>query len=384
MSTGYTIGLNEVEYKFQSIEHIYALRREPTLIIKINNETYNYYNFSKLQEVLPTIQLLEAEAFKNKLDRQSQSLDSSFGSTTENQVADPPRIKKTSNNKTMEIFELLKFAGSTIKPITGDNPDEVDPFISNIRLVQALAGDNSLFNTHFVQFVIGKCNGKAHRIAVGCATIEEIIVAIKDGIKRDPSAVIEARLAAVQFDNRNLTDFAEKTEKQADSLYEALISEGCSKAKAMEFTIQKVVDSCRKQARLDIVKSIISSSNFSHHKEVLSKFIMEVARAVDEKKEQRNSNYNNNYNNNNYPRHRWSHNNNQSNNGSYGTNYRRTSNNPNNNNNNNSHSFSSPNNTSSYNNNLRSSSNTQPYIRAFQSENSQLPADRQVGELPDE
>lgn len=58
--------------------------------------------------------------------------------------------------------------------------------------------------------------GKAHRIAASCNSVKEIIDALQHGIHFESSDVLESRLTAIPFDNRNLTDFATEVAKLAD------------------------------------------------------------------------------------------------------------------------------------------------------------------------
>lgn len=63
----------------------------------------------------------------------------------------------------------------------------------------------------------------------------------------------------------------------ADKLTSTYINEGIPLAKANEMTISLVVETCRKSARNDLVKSVLASSHFETPKGVLSKFVTEVA-----------------------------------------------------------------------------------------------------------
>lgn len=84
------------------------------------------------------------------------------------------------------------------------------------------------------------------------------------------------------FDNRHMTDFCTSVEKLAEKYNESLMVEGCSQEKALEMTLSKVVELCRKQSSSVLVKSVLTSSVFKHPKEVLSKFVKEVSQEVKE------------------------------------------------------------------------------------------------------
>lgn len=248
-----------------SIEDIYNLRRDQSLVIHVKGEgdfydKYSYIQFCKLAIARKEIQSLELREIKDKFP--------------------PGGSVKCDTMK--ELMEFLKFAASTVKTFSGENPSQLAPFITKIKLVQSLSAGKPSYAAQYLEFIKGRCEGKAHRIAVGCNSVEEIIEELQNGIHFDSSRVLESRLTAIQFDNRNLTDFTVEVEKVADQLHEALMVEGVSNKKAMEMTIDRVVEICRKQARSSVVKSVLASAYFHHPKEVLSKFTTEVAIAARE------------------------------------------------------------------------------------------------------
>lgn len=178
-------------------------------------------------------------------------------------------------NEMESPVEFIKVASSLIKSYSGE-PTQLASFISNVELVKSLC-KNTLFPTLFL-FAKGRLEGKALTyIPAEVNDIDSLINILKTHIKLDNSKVIEARLAAINFDNKNLTSFAKEVEAIADSLSATFISEGIPVNKANEMTISKVVETCRKSARNDLVKSVLASSQFSTPKEVVSKFVTEVA-----------------------------------------------------------------------------------------------------------
>lgn len=90
---------------------------------------------------------------------------------------------------------------------------------------------------------------------------------------------------ALKVQKNDYTDFS----KQADDLCEAfrrgLRAEGIPPEKAKELTVKKAVELCRKTARSDVVKSVISAANFSNPSEVFAKLVTENDVASKEKRE---------------------------------------------------------------------------------------------------
>lgn len=341
MST-FTIEVEDQIGYNKSIEDIFLLRRDPSLLIHIKGEgdqvdKYGYQNFCKLAIARKEIQILELKEFKDIF----------------------PPVGSTPKCTMNDVIDFLKFAGATIKTFSGENPSQLAPFITNVRLVQSLSSSKPTLASHFLEFIKGQCEGKAHPIASGCDSVQEVIDALQQGIHFDSSDVLESRLTAIQFDNRNLTDFATEVEKIADRLHEALMVEGVSYNKAMSMTINKVVETCRKQARSSVVKSVLASSHFNHPKEVLSKFITEVATAAKERQSQPQSQSSFRQNNGNYRNY-------DSNNGQNRT-WRSNSHNANPNNGSFVHRGHQP--------------QAQVAVRTLQSENENLPTDRPAGEM---
>lgn len=175
----------------------------------------------------------------------------------------------------MSATDSIKLAGTIIKPFDGSF-DKLNGFITKIKLLKSMVPAEH--TTQCVQFVIGNLEGKASAIVPeDTATLEEVIEILRKRIKSDPSRVVESRLTAIRFDNRNLTSFTEEIEKVADTLSKTYISEGIPHDKANEMTVSRVVDTCRQSARNDLVKSVLASSTFESPKDVLSKFVTEVA-----------------------------------------------------------------------------------------------------------
>ena len=116
----------------------------------------------------------------------------------------------------MDVFELLKFATSVIKPFNGQDAGLLPPFIKNIELVNSIAPAN--LESQLVSFLLGRLEGKAHRVCVDCNTVDEIIHCLKTNITGEPSEVIEARIEALQLKNMTLSNFAKELENLVISI----------------------------------------------------------------------------------------------------------------------------------------------------------------------
>lgn len=179
------------------------------------------------------------------------------------------------NTTTMDAFEIIKLVNSTFRPFDG-KAEELGAFLVNLEIIEEALPATQL--ALGIKCVRGKLLGAAEGFVPSTvSSFQEIASALKANIRQEPSSVIEARLAAISFDNYNLTKFAEEVEKAATLLHSTLIHEGVPIAKSNEMTIAKVVETCRRSARNDLVRAVLASSTFDTPKAVLSKFITEVA-----------------------------------------------------------------------------------------------------------
>lgn len=180
------------------------------------------------------------------------------------------------------------------------------------------------------------------------------------------SQVIEARLLACRLDKKSLTDFSSEVDKLAVNLKRSLIMEGTSSIKAQEMTIAKVIETCRKSARNDLVKTVLAAGSFKDHTEVLAKFTIEIDEQLKDRQVLAYSRQNNFRRNNfQYESFTRNHNNNFHNNGDYSNNgfqnhdysNNRYNNRYNNNRNNNNRYNNNRDNDSFFSNNNRSNGN---------------------------
>lgn len=80
---------------------------------------------------------------------------------------------------------------------------------------------------------------------------------------------------ALRADKRNLTKFSEQAEKLAEDFRRSLVVEGFTRDKAQELTIQKTIEMCRKSAKSESAKAVLSATKFETPNEVISKLIVE-------------------------------------------------------------------------------------------------------------
>lgn len=106
---------------------------------------------------------------------------------------------------------------------------------------------------------------------------------LRENIKPDSSQVIEGRFQALRSDNLSHQEFSKQAEELSESLKRTLISEGMPDALAKEYTVKKAIEVCRNSARSNLVKSVLASTHFSSPKEVIAKFVVEIATESKEK-----------------------------------------------------------------------------------------------------
>lgn len=192
----------------------------------------------------------------------------------------PEQVEQIQNNMTdLSAPEFLKLVSSHInKPYTGD-PLSLNSFIDSIRLLETLATTAAL-RTLFVTAIKTKIDGDAREyITNEHTTVNGIIEALQANCTPDASKVIEGRMLSLKLKMGEQQDFAEKTEKLAESLRRSLIVEGITHAKANEMAIDKTIEVCRANAKSDLVKSVLEAAKFQKPKEVVAKLLTQVDKA---------------------------------------------------------------------------------------------------------
>lgn len=179
--------------------------------------------------------------------------------------------------------EFLRLASSHINKNYSGDPLALQSFIDSIRLLETLAVNDQLRQL-LISFALTKLEGTAREAIIGIpATINILVNNLTERIRPESSKIIEGKLVALRIDRVTLQVFTDTVNNLADAYRRALISEGIPSAKAIEMTTLKAVEVCRYNARTDIAKSVLASSSFANHKEVVTKYIMEVNMEKQEK-----------------------------------------------------------------------------------------------------
>lgn len=180
--------------------------------------------------------------------------------------------------------DFMTIANSTIGSRFDGDPMKLDSFIDSCSLLDTLceAGNKEIL----LRFVLTRLEGKAREIIPeNPANVTAITDSLKANIKYEPSKVVEGKILALRAERNNLSKFAEKAEELAEQFRRSLCSEGFTKQKAKEFAIEKTVEMCRKSARSDTIKAILSASKFEEPKEVIAKMIIEISNTKQERME---------------------------------------------------------------------------------------------------
>lgn len=171
--------------------------------------------------------------------------------------------------------EFMAFAAQTLNFRFAGKPDELETFVTGVELLDELADEDN--KEILKKFVLTRLEGEARdAIPENPADVKAIIDALRATIKREPSKVIEGKLLALKSDGTSLTQFTEKAEELVEKYKRSLISEGFTKVKAEELTIEKTIEMCRKSARSDTVRAVLAAKTFGSPKEVIAKMIIEI------------------------------------------------------------------------------------------------------------
>lgn len=205
-------------------------------------------------------------------------------SDSETEETESRTIEKNIEARNMAEQTEIEFLNTCSKYLHnnyGGNPLQLQPFIKSIKLLQRIQGRHA---DVLLEYVMTKLEGRAlEAVPQNVATVNEVIAALEREIKPDSSDVIEGRMTALKFDNRNVQDFSKTAEELAEALERSLVVEGMTQQKAREMTIKNTVKMCRNSARCDLLRSVLASTQFSNPKEVVAKFIVEQATETTER-----------------------------------------------------------------------------------------------------
>lgn len=183
----------------------------------------------------------------------------------------------------MDQQAFLGFCAKQISNNYSGDPLELNAFVNSINLLKAVGA------THLVilkTFLLTKLTGKALEcIPDDVEDVDAIITALRANIKSDSSEVVAGKLLALRVKKGDFTEFTKQAEQLSEAFQRGLVMEGIPKEQARKMSVKKTVELCRKTARSDIVKSVISSTAYSTPSEVLAKLVTENDVATKEKKE---------------------------------------------------------------------------------------------------
>lgn len=194
---------------------------------------------------------------------------------------------KMPETQTKQSF--LKSAGPQLNYKYSGDPLKLKSFIADVEIVQDLIENDGL-KDYALKFVRSKLEGRAEEfVPDDCKSIDDLIEALKAKIKPENSKIIEGKMLALRLKGGDFTKFSDEMEKLSEALRRTLIVEGISKAKAEEMTISKTIDTCRKNTKIEIVKSVLESRKYDTPLEVIATFITQSDSARREQKEAQNA-----------------------------------------------------------------------------------------------
>lgn len=154
--------------------------------------------------------------------------------------------------------------------------------MADVDLVADIAEANNAATC--VTFIKRCLSGRALEfIPEDADTVQKIKDALSDNVKPESSEVVEGKLMALRVKKGDFTEFTREAEQLAEAFRRSLVVSGITKAKAQEMTIKKTIELCRKTARFETVKSVISSSRYEQPADVLATLVTQNDIAKKEK-----------------------------------------------------------------------------------------------------
>lgn len=187
-------------------------------------------------------------------------------------------------NMPQTTAEFLRVASGLINYKFEGDPLKLATFLADVDLVCLSAENNN--RALCLTFVKRCLSGKALEcITDDDDTIDKIKATLTANIKPESSDVVEGKMMALRVRKGNFTEFTEEAEKLAEAFRRSLVVSGIPRAKAQEMTIKKTIELCRKTARSDTVKSVISSTKYEQPADVLATLVTQNDIARKEKAE---------------------------------------------------------------------------------------------------
>lgn len=180
--------------------------------------------------------------------------------------------------------DFLRLASALINYKFEGDPLKLASFLADVDLVeQAAEANNKALCLTFIKRCV---SGRALEcIPENADTIKKFKDALSDNIKPESSDVVEGKMMSLRVRKGNFTEFTQEAEKLAEAFRRSLVVSGITTAKAHEMTIKKTIELCRKTARSEVVKSVISSSRYEQPADVLATLVTQNDVARKEKAE---------------------------------------------------------------------------------------------------
>lgn len=145
-----------------------------------------------------------------------------------NREEEKKRREEQNRNMVLSRVDFLRVAAHTLNKNFSGNPLELTAFINSIELLKTIAEDGN-HHDFLKQFVLTKLEGKAlEAIPAQPASVDAIVIALRDAIRPDNSKVIAGRMTALQVRNGNYEEFTKSVETLSDAFRRARVVEGIS------------------------------------------------------------------------------------------------------------------------------------------------------------
>lgn len=174
----------------------------------------------------------------------------------------------------MDAPKVIENLNRIIKDSFDGEPTQLDSFVNAVQLSKLIIKENE--PEIFIQFVKSRLKNKALEVARDAQTIDEILDALKTGIKPEKARVLENRLLSLRLNNKNKMEFSKEVESMTEMYRLALISEKIPHEVAKEMIIQKTRDMCMANTKSDRIKSVLSSKTFNTIPEVVSELLIQL------------------------------------------------------------------------------------------------------------
>lgn len=202
------------------------------------------------------------------------------------QLIDPRILEEESEDEdsdnggimAVSAMDFFNLAGKIISSEFDGSLEKFPSFLDALELLKCNTGDHT---ANAVAFVKTRLIGKARALITVENNIDDIITALKNGIKGESSSSLASKMLNFKQNSRDTVSYSTSIESLAEKLKRSFISEGVPAQVAEKYTTETTVKALSKNASLEKTRWLMEAGTFNNVQEVITKFINSNSQTAD-------------------------------------------------------------------------------------------------------